>query len=231
VKEKSLSLEAILAATTAYVDRHGLESLTMRALATEMGVYPTAIYWYVGSKSRLTSLAAGQLVGDLRLARAEDETWQDWLVSTAQAMRAAIHRHPNFATVIGSQISADISSSTPFVEALLGVLYSAGFDDDEVVDVYNVFVGAVFGWVSIELSNEPPSVGGDEHWQQNFKDHVDSLSAVKYPNITRTIPHLANRAFMVRWESGKTNPLESSFVALVSTIVAGLEARLAAHHS
>jgi AcrR family transcriptional regulator len=46
---RSLSRTEIVNAALRYVDEHGLDALTMRALAKEIGVYPTALYWHIGT--------------------------------------------------------------------------------------------------------------------------------------------------------------------------------------
>ena len=219
----NLSLDAIVASAIEYVDERGLDALTMRALANTMGVYPTALYWYVGSKSRLVSLAAAQLLGNLFIEREVDKTWQAWLIDTGRAMRVAMHRHPNFATVLGSQIAVDMTTATPFIEAVLGVLREAGFHEDDIVPAYNAYTGTVIGWVSVELSAEPQATGRDEHWQVTFREQLESLSSIRFPNVSRSMPKLANQAFMTRWESGKSNPMDASYDFLLAALVAGFE--------
>jgi AcrR family transcriptional regulator len=222
-----LSLEAVVAAAITYVDEHGLDALTMRALAASMGVYPAALYWYVGSKSRLVSLSASYLLGDVYVDHLATPRWQDWLIETAQVMRQSMHQHPNFATVFGSEIAVDMTTATPFIESLLGVLADAGFSDDDVVDAYNSYTGTVIGWVSVELSHEPKAAGRDKDWQSDFQANLGAVNPVKNPHIARALPRLANRGYMMRWESGKTNPLDSSYTYLIESLVLGFERKLA----
>src|SRR5690242_8978859 len=48
-----LTREALVDAAMAIADEHGLEALSIRRLAKEVGVTPMAIYWHVADKEAL----------------------------------------------------------------------------------------------------------------------------------------------------------------------------------
>ncbi|MBW9121938.1 TetR/AcrR family transcriptional regulator C-terminal domain-containing protein [Microbacterium trichothecenolyticum] len=221
---EQLSLDAIVLAATAFVDEHGLDALTMRALADRMGVYPTALYWHVGSKSRLVSLAAARLFAQVTVRPDDGISWQAWLRSTAWAIRDAMHEHPNFAPVLGSQLAVDLSTATDYLEALLAVLGHAGFAGETLIHAGNAFNATVIGWVSVELSAEPAESGRDADWKQGFANRLEALPGQQYPTITGLLPGIANRAVMLRWDSGARNPLTASFEFTVEALIAGMQA-------
>lgn len=219
-----LSLEAIVDAATAFIDEHGLDTFTMRALAERMQVYPTALYWYVGSKSRLVALSATRLFAQVTVRADDGISWQSWLRSSAWAVRDAMHAHPNFAPVLGSQLAVDLSAATDYLESLLRILRRAGFEGDRLVHAANTFNATVLGWVCVELSTEPSDSGRDAGWKASFAERLTSLPTEHHPIIVEHLPRLANQAVMLRWDSGARNPLTGSFDFTVEALIAGLEA-------
>ncbi|MCU1437681.1 MAG: tetR 1 [Naasia sp.] len=223
-----LSREAIISAAIDLVDEVGLDQFAVRSLARNLNVFPAALYWYIGSRSRLLSLAAGRLMAQIQASQPDGDSWswQRSLSDCAHQMRAVMHRHPNFSSIFGAQLGVDIVPSMPFVETLVGTLTKAGFEDSSIVRVFNAFSGSVFGWVSIELSSVPKAVGRDENWQKALTDDLESLDPTVYPHTVRVLPLLANRAFMMRWTSGVTNPLDQSFDFLLGLLISGFEVEL-----
>lgn len=231
-KPRELSPAIIVAEAIKMVDDEGLSGLTMRAIAGRLGVYPASVYWHVGPKSRLTTLAAASLFNDLVVPAQEGQDWQDRLLLTAAAMRRMLHEHPNFASVIGAQIFLDITGAAPFIEALLGALQDAGFEGRDLVSAYNSFTGTVTGWTCSELSVRPTDADSDsEDPSDGFRAQFAALDRAAYPIITANRPALENRAFMARWDSGAENPLDESFAFLTRTLIAGFESLLAAKRS
>lgn len=90
---KKISQEGIIEAALAHIETRGLDALSMRTLAAELGVTPNALYRYFPSKTELTfalSDAAGRiLLNDLQAAAKGK--------STPDAMRATAQRYLQFA--------------------------------------------------------------------------------------------------------------------------------------
>lgn len=66
----SHSLEQIVATAIGILDRDGIKGLTLRGLAADLGGGLGSVYWYVGSKDELLTLACDALLGEAIL-RAE----------------------------------------------------------------------------------------------------------------------------------------------------------------
>lgn len=58
-----ITREQILAAAMALLDQRGLPDLTMRKLAAELGIRPSALYWHFPDKQTLLARLADQIVG------------------------------------------------------------------------------------------------------------------------------------------------------------------------
>lgn len=90
---KKLSEAAILEAATACVETQGLDALSMRTLATDLGVTPNALYRYFPSKAALAlalaEQAGQQLFSELQAAAMD--------LPLPLALRATAHAYLRFA--------------------------------------------------------------------------------------------------------------------------------------
>jgi AcrR family transcriptional regulator len=97
-----LSRDRVVAAAIELADRQPTGEITMRALATELGVRsPMALYRYVGSKEGLTDLMTDQVYGQLMVARGDG--WRAALRGLGRSGWAAVQRHPWFARLAFSR--------------------------------------------------------------------------------------------------------------------------------
>ena len=218
-----LSLDVIVAEAISMIDEDGLAAFTMRQLATRLDVYPTALYWHAGSKARLVSLASATIFEPLTSDIDRTIPWQDQLRALAGRVRSAMHAHPNLVPLVAAEMPVSILGALDYIEGLLAILRQAGFEGTELVHAYNNFNGGVLGWVVIELSDVPDSANADSSWPAGFRDELENLGPLKYPNISSVLPKLADRAFMVRWHSGREKPLDESFAAFVDTLLLGFD--------
>lgn len=88
-----LDAQRIVQAALAIAERDGPDGLTMRAVADEIGVTPTALYRHVEDKRALISLMVDAVVTEHALP-APTGDWREDLWQMAQAMRAMTHAHP-----------------------------------------------------------------------------------------------------------------------------------------
>ena len=217
-----LSRAEVVDAAVRYIDEHGLDALTMRALAKEMGVYPTALYWHIGSKPQLVVAASARVLDGLVLPAERGVDWDVWLGQVARLCRAAMHRHPNLAPIMGSQLVVS-TTAIPFVERMLSVLERAGFENDELVDSFNAVIGFLLGWVTLELS--APPVDAEAGWQTAFAAELREVDPNTFPVLTRNMTAMANNAFLARWDTGRDKPMDRSFEAALDVLIRGLRSK------
>src|SRR5213076_2007244 len=111
-----------------------------------------------------------------------DTTWDRWLGDVAHLCRNAMHRHPNLAPVIGSQLVVS-TTALPFVERILRVLEQLGLDSEDLLHVYNTVIGCVLGWITLELSRPPAAE--EDGWQDGYADELQAVHGTAYPMLTR----------------------------------------------
>lgn len=88
-----LTREVVVAAARRIADRDGLEKLSMRALARELGVMPNAIYSHVAGKGALLDALLDSLLGEIQAPESDD--WRDALVAIMDASRRLLVEHPS----------------------------------------------------------------------------------------------------------------------------------------
>src|SRR5215217_6386785 len=94
VKRRPLSRRRILEAAVRFVDREGLDALSMRKLGSELGVEAMSLYNHVPNKSALLDGMVEVLLGELEIPP-EDEGWERRVKEAYRAFRRLAHEHPN----------------------------------------------------------------------------------------------------------------------------------------
>jgi AcrR family transcriptional regulator len=89
-----LRVEQIVRAAIAYADRHGLDGLTMRRLATELDIGPASLYTYVPGRNTLLSLMLDAIAGYSVLPHTLPGGWRERLEGWAREDWALFHQHP-----------------------------------------------------------------------------------------------------------------------------------------
>lgn len=142
-RPRSLTSDRLATATLAVLDRDGLDALTMRAVATELGMATMSLYRYVTDKDELEALVVDHVLAGVDLAVLPG-AWQERIAELFTRMRAAVLEHP--ATVpllLRHRHSAP--SSLAFIEAALAILTDAGFTGEQRVVAQRTLVAYVAG--------------------------------------------------------------------------------------
>jgi len=222
--DKALTRERIVAVAIEQIDQNGLTAFSLREVARQLDVYPTAVYWHVPNRDAL--LAA---VVEATMAGVTPEigelSWQDWFRELFRRYRKSVQRHPNVAQLVGAQLVSNASLSPLLIDRILTVLLQAGCDESRLVDMYNVVVASMVGFATLEFA--PLPTDDLAIWTNQLQEKVHDIRALEYPTLARHLPTLANRAFIVRWQSGSEVPLDSSFDTFVEVTIAGIERMLA----
>jgi TetR/AcrR family transcriptional regulator, tetracycline repressor protein len=223
-RDQGLSRERVIAAALELIDAKGYASFSLRDVARELNVYPTAIYWYVTSRDELLVEVISLALGDIAPPRPA-VPWRVWFTELFHRYRNAVSRHPNIAPILGSQIISNASINPALIEAVLGTLLSAGFSPDDLIHVYNTVITAMVSFVTLEFASH----GADERdeWEERLRDRLSELDPAQFPLLTGNMKRLSNQAFIVRWKGGTNQSLEDSFEHYIDTVLDGLECRLA----
>lgn len=113
------------------LDSDGFDQMSLRRLASHLGMHAPGLYWYIESKQDLIDLMAKEILerGLAELKRPSPDTkWQDWLVELACATRVALLARRDGARVVGSAFLLKTGALASAIELSLELLEAAGFD-------------------------------------------------------------------------------------------------------
>jgi AcrR family transcriptional regulator len=202
------------------IDAEGLENFSIRNLAAKLGVYPTALYWYVPSRNELLAEVVTLMFEEIVPTR-RFRSWQNLLRDLFDRFRAAIRAHPNVAPLVGTQLVANSSVSFAFIEKILATLSRAGLKGNALVGAYNAVLAALVGFVAQEFAPAPAEDA--VLWRDRVQSRLIGLDRKAYPVLAENLQHLSNRAFILRWQNGTDAPLDDSFSLFVEVIIDGIE--------
>jgi AcrR family transcriptional regulator len=185
----SLSRDEITAAAVRLADAEGIEAVSMRALAVELGVGAASLYRYVARKDELIELMVDAMTGNDLQFEVSGE-WRADLRSFAHGLRAMTLRHPWMAVP-----SAGLRNFGPntarLYEQVLGTIDGLGLDIDDMLVMVETLDAYVRGRALEELAEQEAvrrSGLDQEQWMQTQVPYVQSLiDSGRYPLLTRVV--------------------------------------------
>jgi AcrR family transcriptional regulator len=121
-----LNRERIHAGALRIVDADGLDGLSMRRLAAELGVRAPSLYGHVASKDDLLHAVANDVMTQVDVSAFDSGDWQLGLRVWARSYRAALATHPNLVPFLAYG-PARRSASLHAADAVHGGLVGAGW--------------------------------------------------------------------------------------------------------
>jgi AcrR family transcriptional regulator len=111
----------VLDGAIAILDEYGLADLTMRRLASSLGVQPGALYWHFPNKQTLLGAVADRILEPVD-APVESDTWDDQIAELAHRLRNAMLAHRDGADLVAASFAARTTTTRTrrlFVDAAL----------------------------------------------------------------------------------------------------------------
>src|ERR671937_1244869 len=140
-----LTREAIVAAALEILDAEGLDALSMRRVAEELGTGAASLYWHVGSKDGLLDLLLEEIVGEQQVPDPEPGRWQEQLKEVARAMRATILRHRDVVRISIGRVPMG-PNALRWSERVLAILRAGGVPDQLAVVGHHLLIAVVNGF-------------------------------------------------------------------------------------
>lgn len=186
-----LSREKIAATAIRLADAHGLDGLSVRKIAKELGVGPMRLYDYVINRSELLDLMVDVVYARIAEVGQHSE-WRATVLAVAHATRAAALDHEWFSDLLGGRPHLG-PHALAVGEATAAALSQApgvrGIDDlQRAVGALNaVIIGAVRREVTERRTAR--SAGTDEAaWQASLGPYLTRmLETGKYPTVARLV--------------------------------------------
>ncbi|MEV4124348.1 TetR/AcrR family transcriptional regulator [Nocardia sp. NPDC049707] len=161
-RRPAVTRDDIVAAAMDLANSEGLDAVSMRRVASRLGVGPMALYTHIDSKDDLFDLLADALAGEIILD--ENELTADWRASitqVARSERAMIKRHPWATDLVGKRTTIG-PNALLHIEQSLKALDGLGISPAQATQIVQAVDQYTTGFVLREtLASSPESFGLD----------------------------------------------------------------------
>lgn len=206
----ALTRQGVIDGAWAVLADRGLDALSMRALARQLGVEAPSLYHVIPSKQALIDALFDGLA-DRAAPVPPGLTWDQHLAALGARWRELLTRWPMFAAMA----LARPPRSAPWLaeaEATMAVMRAAGFTASEAIYGYKSLVALVAGVALNEAGPAPSPALDAERWSP---DAAERLPAEQLPALVATLAEDHGRDFDAWFSLG------------LSLLIDGLRARLA----
>jgi AcrR family transcriptional regulator len=112
-------------------DTEGIDAVTIRRLATDLGVTPMALYWHYKNKEQLLVGMADHLIGGFAPGPADERPWQAQLRELTEGLIRTLRAHPCAKDVLEQIDPVAVPNFLAVWDQALGLARTAGFGVDE----------------------------------------------------------------------------------------------------
>ncbi len=180
----------MLDAAVTLAARDGIESLTMRKLADELGAGAMSLYHYVPNKEQLLDGMIDIVFGEIELPSA-NVAWKTAMRQRALSTREALNRH-RWAVGLMESRRTPGSASLRVHDAVLGCLREAGFSIEMTIQAYSVLDAYIYGFalqektVPFESAEEAAAVA-----EEQVREFAELAEERQFAGLADEFPYLA----------------------------------------
>jgi TetR/AcrR family tetracycline transcriptional repressor len=177
----NLDRQTVARAALRLLDEVGLDGLTVRRLASDLGVQAPALYWHFKNKEELLDLMATMVFADaIREHGMPDEKapWQEWTLEHGKRLRQILLRYRDGARMFSGRYLTD-ASLFEAMEISLRKLTDAGFSLRDAARGLNTIYCYVVGFAIEEQAIYPRL--GKRSKRYDLAKRSKRIDAKKYP--------------------------------------------------
>lgn len=184
VAQPGLSRHRLVAAALRVLEREGIDGLSMRKVAADLGVKAASLYWHVRNKEQLLDLLTDELMADAEPPPRQGD-WREQLREYSIRHRRLLLAKRDAAKVVAGRLALG-PNLLSLMEEQLDRLREAGFSDADAA-MANYLLGAfVHGFVLQEQA--PISAAETEGVSRSdiareAADRLRALPEATFPNL------------------------------------------------
>jgi AcrR family transcriptional regulator len=148
-----LSQDRVLQTAVALADAAGIEALSMRHLAAELGVVPMALYKHVANKEQLLDGMVDRVVGEID-SPGHTAGWKSGIRERILSARRVLLRHPWATRVIESRPRPSVAV-LDYLNSVVGMFLAGGFSIDLAHHVMHALGSRVWGFTQQLFPGSP----------------------------------------------------------------------------
>jgi len=189
--ERSLGVDRIVGAAVAIADAEGLDGLSMRRVATELGAGPMSLYRHVTDKDDLLLRMMDAALREARLPADPPPGWRPRLEVAARSLWAAFRRHPWLAPALSLTRPQAVAGGLAYTEWVLAALSDAGLSTAVAFDVHLTLFTFVRG-VAVNLETEAAEAAASgltsEEWVATHEHRLRAITlGGGFPHFERLV--------------------------------------------
>jgi AcrR family transcriptional regulator len=173
---RATSLDAAIGAAIGIIDRDGLEALTIRSLAEELGIGTMTLYSYVGGKDDLLDQIALRLLGRIPSEVSSGSSWSAHLTAIMSRLHDTLRQHPGVAA-ISMTPRGPIAALDPLRELILRILHDVGFPPRDAVNALTALVTYVTGYSIVEHARTETHI-------EKERSRLAGLPKAEFPHLS-----------------------------------------------
>jgi AcrR family transcriptional regulator len=179
-----LSRTAVAEHALKLADAEGVNSVTIRRLAQDLGVTPMALYWHFKNKDELFLGMVDHALTTVRATRDPADSWRDQLRKMVEALVALMRDHPCLADLL---MAVDKQQTAGFARATndaLDLLGRGGYSLDEGYWVASYLLHGSIGLVAAQPGC-PTSMTAAQaaEWRRQKRLGLEKLPQDEYPML------------------------------------------------
>jgi AcrR family transcriptional regulator len=154
-RRAQLTREQVVAAAIELADRDGIESISMRRLAQELGVEAMSLYTHVRNKEDLLDGMVDAVIGMIPVdADADAADWRTSLRRMALSARGVMLRHPWAPRTVETRAAPGLAGLA-YANAVLGILREGGFSIAQAHHALHILGSRVLGFTQGVFDDSP----------------------------------------------------------------------------
>ncbi|WP_327087819.1 TetR/AcrR family transcriptional regulator C-terminal domain-containing protein [Nonomuraea sp. NBC_01738] len=187
--EPELSRARVIEAAIEIADAEGLAALSMRGIASKLGVATMSLYRHVPGKDRLVELMAGHAYGTITYPHPLPEHWRARLEMALRSMWALYRRHPWLAQVATLSRPLVVPELMTHAEMVLSALDGHGLSNLQAHNLQILLYNHVQGLaVHLERAAQEQAHTGltDDEWMETQNPGLEAIArSGRHPVFTR----------------------------------------------
>jgi AcrR family transcriptional regulator len=196
-----LSREAVVARAIAIGNAEGLEAVSLRRLAQELGVTPMALYRHVRDKQDLINAMTAAVLADMdaTVGMRPEMTWTERIRLAMDNYKRQIDERPlalPLSIAYGGEDGVGPPAFWRYLEDLLAVLLDAGFGRREAIVLIRMLSNLLAGYLLLLGQGTPPEGSLDDHqadlMRRRFALAILGLPREEFPNLVESAEDAAD---------------------------------------
>jgi AcrR family transcriptional regulator len=180
-RRRTLTREQVVAEALAVISADGVHALSMRALATRLGVVPGALYRHVRNKEQLHDLVLDGVLTEVDCEVDHALAWTEQVKVLAHRLRMVLEDHPGIAGLLKARDPLG-PHSLALAEAFLGSLRAAGLPERETGLAFFLIYDYTLGFALSSRSVNEQRVQ-DAATRHELHAFLRSLPADRFPTL------------------------------------------------